>query len=177
VVPEARADLIAVARRVREQFLDGRDNDGQQRCFHGSSAGPTACTWRGRWHALFLLLLLSARKVANRQLDYHLYTAPLPHITNPSLSSHPLHSFFIPDDLRRTLTSRHEATYATPSGPTGLPNELGVYHNLVPLGAPPGQGPGQGSRVWGHPAPIYKATSSVDGNVYALRRIEGESRL
>ncbi|KAK1921730.1 poly(A)-specific ribonuclease [Papiliotrema laurentii] len=114
-----------------------------------------------------------AHQPVRQPLDYHLYTAPLPHITNPSLSSHPLHSFFIPDDLRRTLTSRHEATYATPSAPTGLPNELGVYHNLVPLGAPPGQGPGQGSRVWGHPAPIYKATSSVDGNVYALRRIEG----
>lgn len=90
-------------------------------------------------------------------------------MTNPPISAHPLHSFFIPDDLRRTLTARHEATYATPSAPTGLPAELGVYHNLVPLGQPAGQG----SRVWGHPAPIYKATSTVDGNVYALRRIEG----
>lgn len=104
------------------------------------------------------------------QLDYHLYTAPLPHVANPPISSHPLHSFFIPDDLRRTLTSRHEATYISPQMPTGLPAEVGVYHSLLPLGQPPvGMG-----RVYGHPCHVYRATSTVDGNVYAMRRIEGE---
>lgn len=102
-------------------------------------------------------------------LDYHLYTSPLPHIANPPLTSHPLHSFFIPDDLRLSIQSRHEAIYTSPSGPTGLPAELGVYHSLVSLGAPQSLP----SRVYGHPAPVYRAVSSVDGNVYALRRIEG----
>jgi PAB-dependent poly(A)-specific ribonuclease subunit 3 len=109
-------------------------------------------------------------------LDYHLYTSPLPHIANQSANHHPLYPFFMPDDLRRTLTSRHEATYANPGLPTGLPNELGTYHTLIPLDRPTMAMQGQaGSRVWGHPAPIYRATSSLDGCVYALRRIEGES--
>ncbi|ORY21333.1 kinase-like domain-containing protein [Naematelia encephala] len=102
-------------------------------------------------------------------LDYHLYTSPLPHVSNPPISTAPLHSFFIPDDLRRVLQARQDAIQALPSGPTGLPAELGVYHTLVPLGHPVSAP----SRVWGHPSPVYRATSGVDGNVYALRRIEG----
>lgn len=86
------------------------------------------------------------------------------------MQSNALHSFFISDDLRRTLTSRHEATYVSPAHATGLPAEVGVYHTLLPLGQPPNGG----SRVYGHPAPTYRATSEVDGNVYVMRRIEGE---
>lgn len=67
------------------------------------------------------------------------------------------------------INFRQEATYAGPSGPTGLPSEVGVYHSLVHLGNPASMP----SRVWGHPAPVYRATSSVDGNVYCLRRLEG----
>ncbi|RSH92338.1 PAB-dependent poly(A)-specific ribonuclease subunit 3 [Saitozyma podzolica] len=101
-------------------------------------------------------------------LDYHLYTAPLPHVSSNLQTSNPLHSFFIPDDLRRTFQARHEATYL-PVGPSpGIPSELGVYHSLVQL-----EGPGGPSRVYGHPAPVYRAVSTVDGNVYCLRRIEG----
>ena len=101
------------------------------------------------------------------KLDYHLYTSPLPHITNPPLSSLPNHSFFIPDDIRRTLQARHDATYTgTATGP-----DLGIYHSLVRLG-PPTSVP---SKVYTHPAPVYRAVSSVDGNVYAIRRIEGDS--
>ncbi|KAK8847561.1 hypothetical protein IAR55_005420 [Kwoniella newhampshirensis] len=105
-------------------------------------------------------------------LDYHLYTSPLSHVSNPPPSHHPLHSFFIPDDLRRTIQSRQEAIYTgTQSGSAaGLPAELGVYHSLIPIGPAQGTTP---SKVYGHPAPVYKAMSSVDGNVYCLRRIEG----
>jgi PAB-dependent poly(A)-specific ribonuclease subunit 3 len=46
-----------------------------------------------------------------------------------------------------------------------------VYHSLIALGTEPKGG----SRVYGHPAPVYRATSEVDGSVYILRRIEGES--
>ncbi|WWC86744.1 uncharacterized protein L201_001622 [Kwoniella dendrophila CBS 6074] len=115
-----------------------------------------------------------------RPLDQHLYVSPLPHISNPPISHHPLHSFFISDDLRRTLQSKHDLTYlGTQSGSTpGLPTELGIYHslriidNLNHIQLPPNnQNPP--SKVYIHPAPVYKAVSSVDGNVYCLRRIEG----
>ena len=78
-------------------------------------------------------------------------------------------SIYMHQPVRQPVSRYTPPIRALTPGPTGLPTELGVYHNLVPLGAPPGQG----SRVWGHPAPVYKATSTVDGNVYALRRIEG----
>jgi PAB-dependent poly(A)-specific ribonuclease subunit 3 len=95
----------------------------------------------------------------------------LPAVTN--LTEHPLHSFFIPDDLRRFLAARQEATYApTPFVPTNvLPAEVGVYHSLVCLGS----ANSIPSRVYGHPAPTYRAVSSVDGGVVCLRRIEGMS--
>ncbi|WOO77158.1 PAN2-PAN3 deadenylation complex subunit PAN3 [Vanrija pseudolonga] len=99
------------------------------------------------------------------QLDQHLYTAPLPHVA----TRQPMHSFFIPDDLRRMIHARQEATYANPGISAGLPSEVHVYHSLVPLGNP---NPSI-SRVYHHPAPVYRANSTVDGNVYALRRIEG----
>ncbi|WVF69621.1 hypothetical protein IAT40_004399 [Kwoniella sp. CBS 6097] len=111
-------------------------------------------------------------------LDHHLYVSPLPHVSNPPLNHHPLHSFFIPDDVRRTIQAKHDATYTGTSGSSpGLPAELGVYHSLRLLSSGP-QPPGPGgsstpSKVFLHPAPVYKAVSSVDGNVYCLRRIEG----
>ncbi|WWD07489.1 hypothetical protein V865_005590 [Kwoniella europaea PYCC6329] len=117
-------------------------------------------------------------------LDHHLYVSPLPHISNPPISHHPLHSFFIPDDLRRTLQSKHDVTYQglqAGSGP-GLPSELGIYHSLrvientnIPQqqNQSTSQNQNQPSKVYIHPAPVYKAVSSVDGNVYTLRRIEG----
>lgn len=122
------------------------------------------------------------------KLDYNLYSAPLPHVSAPSIAQHPLHGFYIPDDLRRFLSARNEANWIDPNlhpNPTShngqtLPSELGVYHSLVPLD--PAQPPPNGtstkinhppSRVYAHPAPVYRATSSVDGRNYALRRMEG----
>ncbi|WWC68117.1 uncharacterized protein I206_102038 [Kwoniella pini CBS 10737] len=113
-------------------------------------------------------------------LDQHLYVSPLPHLSNPPVNHHPLHSFFIPDDLRRTLQARNEAIYqGTQSGSSnGLPNELGIYHSLKLIQSlnqphPQNQSQNAPSKVYVHPAPVYKAVSSVDGNVYCLRRIEG----
>nr|XP_018265297.1 PAB-dependent poly(A)-specific ribonuclease subunit PAN3 [Kwoniella dejecticola CBS 10117]OBR87455.1 PAB-dependent poly(A)-specific ribonuclease subunit PAN3 [Kwoniella dejecticola CBS 10117] len=114
-------------------------------------------------------------------LDQHLYVSPLPHLSNPPSNHHPLHSFFIPDDLRRMLQARNEAVYqGTQSGSSaGLPAELGIYHSLKIIRSPnqpPPQNPSTQnapSKVYVHPAPVYKAVSSVDGNVYCLRRIEG----
>lgn len=67
------------------------------------------------------------------------------------------------------IQARHEATYASPGIQAGLPAEVHVYHNLVPLGNP---NPPV-SRVFHHPAPVYRANSTVDGHTYCLRRIEG----
>jgi PAB-dependent poly(A)-specific ribonuclease subunit 3 len=105
------------------------------------------------------------------QLDYHLYTSPLPAVANPPLDKYHLQSFFIPDDLRRFINARQESTYAqTPYVPNvPLPAEVGVYHSLACLGT----ASSIPSRVYGHPAPTYRAVSSVDGAVYCLRRIEG----
>ncbi|WVO14807.1 deoxyhypusine synthase [Cryptococcus depauperatus] len=116
----------------------------------------------------------SAMYLPPRQpLDHHLYTAPLPHITNVH-PAHP-HSFFVSDDLRRMVQSRQEAIYMGANGGSapGLPQELGAYHSLVPLPLNQRQGSTPPSRTYGLPSPVYRATSEVDGNVYCLRRIEG----
>lgn len=53
----------------------------------------------------------------------------------------------------------------------GLPSVLHNYHSLVPVDLPVNQL----SRVYGYPNHVYRATSSRDGNVYCLRRVEGQS--
>ena len=105
------------------------------------------------------------------QLEHHLYTPSLPFLTNPPITKHPLHSFFIPDDLRHMIQARHDATYlgSVPSG-TGLPAEVGPYHSLLPLDHRMGI-----SKTYGYQAPVYRAVSSVDGGIYCLRRVEGRS--
>lgn len=113
-------------------------------------------------------------------LDYNLYAAPLPSIGgNPLYPAHP-HAFFVNDDLRRSIQAKQEAVYVGANGASapGLPQELGVYHSLVPLPLPaptaqrlPTQS--QPSKVYGLPSPVYRATSEVDGNTYCLRRVEG----
>ncbi|GMK59263.1 hypothetical protein CspeluHIS016_0702780 [Cutaneotrichosporon spelunceum] len=106
---------------------------------------------------------------AQRRLpEYHMYTGPLPHLAP---GRQPMHSFFIPDDTRRMIHSRQEATFANPGISQGLPAEVHVYHSLVPLGNPATMN--NVSRMFHHPGPVYRATSTVDGNVYCLRRLEG----
>lgn len=52
----------------------------------------------------------------------------------------------------------------------GLPHEVGPYHSLMPLDRRMGV-----SKIYGYPTPLYRAVSSIDGGVYCLRRVEGES--
>lgn len=103
-------------------------------------------------------------------LQHHLYSGPLPHVSNLSPNQRTIQSFFIPDKLREQLTRRNEAQLMTaPARETGLPLEVHVYHSLYPLDSHPQDG----NYFYGHPSSVYKATCSVDGRTYALIRIEG----
>ena len=117
--------------------------------------------------------LLRSYSIGDLQLNYHLYTAPSPHVANIAIAKQPLQSFFIPDDLSKSFLGRLEASNSVSSLPPPLPppNELGVYHSLTPLESTKPNS----SKAYGHPAPVYRAVSSVDGIQYVLRRIEGES--
>ena len=104
------------------------------------------------------------------ELTHHLYTPSLPFISNPPMQKHPLHSFFIPDDLRHMIQARQDATHLGNVPVPGLPHEVGPYHSLMPLDRRMGV-----SKIYGYPTPLYRAVSSIDGGVYCLRRVEGES--
>jgi len=104
------------------------------------------------------------------ELNHHLYTPSLPFISNPPMQKHPLHSFFIPDDLRHMIQARQDATHLGNVPVPGLPHEVGPYHSLMPLDRRMGV-----SKIYGYPTPLYRAISSIDGGVYCLRRVEGQS--
>ncbi|TYJ55485.1 hypothetical protein B9479_003875 [Cryptococcus floricola] len=112
-------------------------------------------------------------------LDQHLFASTMPSLSsNPLHPAHP-HAFFVDDEIRRTLQTRQEAVYVGANGGSapGLPQELGVYHSLVPLPLtsknPISSGQNPTSKVYGLSAPVYRATSEVDGSTYCLRRLEG----
>lgn len=77
--------------------------------------------------------------------------------------------FFIPDDLREDLQRKAEATLQTFPNSTLPQNVDNHFHSLVALDSVNSRT----SATFGYPSWIYKATSSIDGNTYALRRIEG----
>uniref|UniRef100_V5GJ53 PAN2-PAN3 deadenylation complex subunit PAN3 n=1 Tax=Kalmanozyma brasiliensis (strain GHG001) TaxID=1365824 RepID=V5GJ53_KALBG len=136
-------------------------------------------------------------------LHYHLYAPPLPHVSN----LHPHHltanAFFLNPNQREELQRKQEAMLASIPPPElggpNLPEELHVYHSLVPLehpgpgapssmGMPPGLidprmgapgangatgASGDHSKVFGYRSHSYKATCTLDGKRYVLRRLEG----
>lgn len=94
------------------------------------------------------------------QLNYHLYTHPVP----DSLQSR----YFASDTLREDLQKRSEAVHTAPPPGLGLPDETQGYHSLVPLEATVGE-----RRKFGNwHSTVYKAINSSDGFAYSLRRIE-----
>ncbi|KAI9478636.1 MAG: hypothetical protein EXX96DRAFT_571669 [Benjaminiella poitrasii] len=103
-------------------------------------------------------------------LQHHLYSTPLPHISNLAPNQRTVHSFFLPDNIREQLTQRNEAQLMTASArDLGLPLEVHVYHSLCPL-----ETTGEKSSLfYGHASSVYKASCSVDGRTYVLIRIEG----
>lgn len=81
------------------------------------------------------------------------------------------------DTLRDDLQRRSEALYssAPPQGmmqSRSLPEEVHVYHSLVPL-----EPTDKERRKWfmGCSSIVYKATHRDDGTIVVLRRIEGMS--
>ncbi|KAM3589870.1 PAB-dependent poly(A)-specific ribonuclease subunit 3 [Umbelopsis sp. WA50703] len=101
-------------------------------------------------------------------LQHHLYSSPLPHVTNLHPHQKSIHAFFMSDNLREELTERNEALLKT-APDLNLPQELHVYHSLYPLDFQQEKS----TQVFGHPTSVYKAMCTLDGRPYVLRRIEG----
>ena len=100
--------------------------------------------------------------------NYHLYNrmpVPIPE------SKQPHHIFFMRDPIREELQYRAEDIWAPTTLPLSAPEEVHVYHTLIPLDAAPERKRYFGS--WN--SSCYRAMNSTNGNVYALRRVEGES--
>ncbi len=80
-------------------------------------------------------------------LQYHQYAPPLPHVSN--LHPHHLasHAFFLHPSQQEELQRKQEAIHANIPPPElggpNLPEELHVYHSLVPLEPTTPQGVGQ----------------------------------
>jgi PAB-dependent poly(A)-specific ribonuclease subunit 3 len=66
------------------------------------------------------------------------------------------------------LLSRSEISRTAPTPGLNLPEELQGYHALVPLE----QTTGERRKIGNWYSTVYRATSSVDGVEYVLRRIE-----
>jgi PAB-dependent poly(A)-specific ribonuclease subunit 3 len=139
-------------------------------------------------------------------LQYHLYNPPLPHVSNLHPQHLSAHAFFMSNEEREELQRKNEAMHASVPPPElggpSLPEELHVYHSLVPLEPSstsnlPGSGLvpqlidprivpptapgtvnhltgalGEPSRVFGYRCHVYKALCTLDGKCYVLRRLE-----
>jgi hypothetical protein len=60
------------------------------------------------------------------QLQYHLYTSPLPHVSNLHPHQKTIHAFFMLDQLREELQRKNEATLKTVNGIVTM-----IYYYLV----------------------------------------------
>ncbi|KXS11673.1 hypothetical protein M427DRAFT_102239, partial [Gonapodya prolifera JEL478] len=101
-------------------------------------------------------------------LQYHLYSPPLPHVSNLHPHQRMIQSFFMSDRLREELQKRNEAVHHSLDESGYLPLELYNYHSVYPLEQPkmiPGS--------FGYMTSVYRVTGSVDGKPYVLRRVEG----
>ncbi|CAB4385204.1 unnamed protein product [Rhizophagus irregularis] len=121
-------------------------------------------------HHLDPFLYQSQQALLPQPLQYHLYTSPLPHVSNLHPHQKTIHAFFMLDHLREELQRKNESTLKTVNAKDfNLPEELHVYHSLYPLD----QRQEKSIKIFGYPSWVYKSVCSVDGRVYCLRRIEG----
>jgi PAB-dependent poly(A)-specific ribonuclease subunit 3 len=99
--------------------------------------------------------------------QYHLYVPMGPYRENLLAYQRTAHDFFISDELREDLQRKSDAAQQI------LPNsalpQVDYFHSLVPLDKSNQKNP----MTFGYPSWIYKTMSGRDGQMYALRRIEG----
>ncbi|RKO90190.1 hypothetical protein BDK51DRAFT_28582, partial [Blyttiomyces helicus] len=112
---------------------------------------------------------------SRQPLQYHLYTNPLPHISNVNTHQKTIHAFFMSDKLREELLRRSEAVQQVLDPVSAeqhrLPSELHVYHSFYPLDVE------KSTKVFGYPNSVYKVIGSQDGKPYVMRRIEGDCEI
>lgn len=102
-------------------------------------------------------------------LQHHLYApAPPPRlqIALPPYETSAT-TMFIPNELRLELQKRNEATLQTIPRLT-LPEHVHVYHLLVPID----RTYDPALKTWKVALTVYKLFSNIDGNPYALRRLD-----
>jgi len=100
-------------------------------------------------------------------LQYHLYAPIGPHREDLLAYQRLAHDFFMSEKIREDLQKKSEASLQV------MPNSqlptLDNYHTLVALDT----SHHKSATVFGYPSWVYKATSSKNGNLYCLRRLEG----
>ncbi|KAF1835825.1 hypothetical protein BDW02DRAFT_567586 [Decorospora gaudefroyi] len=97
---------------------------------------------------------------------YHLYWPVGPQPTGLLAYQRTAHDFFIPDTLREELQKKAEVARQTAPNST-LP-VIEQFHSLFCLDI----SPQKNTAPFGYASWIYKAVSSKDGKMYALRRLE-----
>ncbi|ODV59133.1 PAN-complex poly(A)-binding subunit PAN3 ASCRUDRAFT_82155 [Ascoidea rubescens DSM 1968] len=108
----------------------------------------------------------------SQPIQYHCYApAPPPHFEMPiePYQRNP-QSFFLDNNLRESLQKKNEATNQVLPNFGGLPENIHIYHSLVLLD---NFNHKVNLKYYGVPSSLYKVYSNYDGNVYALRRLEG----
>ena len=101
-------------------------------------------------------------------LNYHLYASVGPRRENMLPYQRSSADFFVPDSIREDLQRKADAALQTFANST-LPQSVEHFHSLVALDTNNQKGPS----TFGYPSWVYKARSTRDGELYALRRIEG----
>lgn len=106
---------------------------------------------------------------ASFPLQHHLYApAPPPRLQMP-IPPYETNSLamFIPNELREQLQRKNDATLQTIPR-LALPDHVHVYHLLVPID----KSYDPTLKTWtGVATTVYKAFSNIDGNPYAMRRV------
>ncbi|QDS77819.1 hypothetical protein FKW77_005997 [Venturia effusa] len=100
--------------------------------------------------------------------QYHNYAPVGPHKENLLQYQRTVHDLFIADNLREDLQRKAEASLQTLPNST-LPASIEHFHSLVPLDT----NNQKNNTTFGYVTWLYKATSSKDGKLYTLRRLEG----
>lgn len=102
-------------------------------------------------------------------LKYHLYApTPPPHLKYIKQNEETADTLFIDSELRQSVLKQNEALQQQMDH-SSLPESVSMYHSLVPLD----KTLEKNAKHYGVASSIYKVTSNADGNVYALRRLEG----